>query len=228
MPHPREQHERRRLPARRAQAGRADDCPQRIHPPYLRSSALRRTGHPLEPERAPARACLKIARGAAAWDYGRGLGGKAGASPQRAVTAEPTRVTGKRPAARRVFAPSTVWFRCSSVTGHWQPCSFVAPRHPVLRAKTAPLGIFRQALQSPASPTRPAAPCAPACAPRARTTPPPAPAALRRMGSTAASAVALCALAKRNEHQPAAVMVAVEGVGHCVPGGRAPRSGSGS
>src|SRR5579859_6628236 len=49
------------------------------------------------------RACLKIAWGAAARDFGCGQGGEVGASPQRAVTTEPTPATGKRPAARRVF-----------------------------------------------------------------------------------------------------------------------------
>ena len=97
------------------------------------------------------RACLKIARGAAARDFGCGQGGEVraglaiGASPQRAVSVEPTPPTGTRPAARRVFEPRAVWLRCSSVTGRWQPCSFVAPRHPALCSKTAPLGIFRQA-----------------------------------------------------------------------------------
>jgi hypothetical protein len=36
------------------------------------------------------RACLKIAKGAAAGDFGFGQGGEGGASPQRAVTTEPT------------------------------------------------------------------------------------------------------------------------------------------
>jgi hypothetical protein len=50
------------------------------------------------------RACLKIERGSAAGDFGCGRGGKARASPKRAVRAEPTKATGKRPAARRVLA----------------------------------------------------------------------------------------------------------------------------
>jgi len=49
------------------------------------------------------RVCLKILRGAAAGDFGRGQGGEVRASPQRAVRTEPTQSTGKRPAARRVF-----------------------------------------------------------------------------------------------------------------------------
>ena len=61
------------------------------------------------------RACLKITRGAAARDFGFGQGGEGGASPQRAVTTEPTPAKDKRPTARRVFAQKTVWLRCSSV-----------------------------------------------------------------------------------------------------------------
>src|SRR5215469_15856817 len=61
------------------------------------------------------RACLKILKGAAERDLGRGQGGEAGASPEWAVTAEPTQATGKRPAARRVFVEKAVWLRCSSV-----------------------------------------------------------------------------------------------------------------
>ena len=49
------------------------------------------------------RACLKIAWDSATKDFGGGPGGEAGVSRQRAVPAEPTRATGKRPAARRVF-----------------------------------------------------------------------------------------------------------------------------
>ena len=64
--------------------------------------------------RGAIRACLKTTRGAAAKDFGCGQGGEVGASPQRAVTTEPTRVTGKRPAARRVFSK--------------RPSGFVAPQ----------------------------------------------------------------------------------------------------
>jgi uncharacterized delta-60 repeat protein len=62
------------------------------------------------------RACLKIERGSAARDFACGQGGEARASPQRAARAEPTQSTGKRPAARRVFAIRPVWRRCSSLT----------------------------------------------------------------------------------------------------------------
>ena len=79
-------------------------------------------------------------------DFGCGQGGEAGASPQRAVSAEPTQLTDKRRAAQRVFEQKAVWLCCSSVTRRWQPCSFVAPRHPAFCSKTAPLRIFRQAL----------------------------------------------------------------------------------
>jgi type I restriction-modification system DNA methylase subunit len=60
-------------------------------------------------------ACLKIAWGPAARDFGGGQGGESGASPQRAVTVEPTPVTGKRPAARRGFGEKAGWLRCASV-----------------------------------------------------------------------------------------------------------------
>ena len=41
------------------------------------------------------RACLKNRRGSAAMDFGRSLGGEAGESPQRALTAEPTTAAAK-------------------------------------------------------------------------------------------------------------------------------------
>jgi hypothetical protein len=89
---------------------------------------------------------LQITWGPAARDFGCGQGGEAGASPQRAVTAEPTRAADKRTAARRVFAQKAGWLRCSSVTAPLRGCSLVAPRHPAFSAKTGPHGIFRQAL----------------------------------------------------------------------------------
>src|SRR5436190_23933541 len=92
------------------------------------------------------RACLKIAWGPAARDFGGGQGGEAGASPQRAVTAEPTPANAKRSAARRVFAEKARWLRCSSVTGPGWPCSLVTPCQRAFSAKTGPHGIFRQAL----------------------------------------------------------------------------------
>jgi len=94
------------------------------------------------------RACLKTARGAAARDFGWGQGGEARASPKWAVRAEPTPAPAKRPAARRVFAGRAVWLCCSSVTDRCGYAPFVAPRHPALPAKTAPLGVFRQALRA--------------------------------------------------------------------------------
>ena len=54
--------------------------------------------------------------GPAARGFGGGQGGEAGASPKRAATAESTRATGKRPAARRVFLETARCLRCSSVT----------------------------------------------------------------------------------------------------------------
>jgi hypothetical protein len=100
------------------------------------------------------RACLKILKGAAVRDFGRGQGGEAGASPQRAVRAEPTQATGKRPAARRVFAEKTLWLRCSSVEDPQGIFSFVASRQTAFSAKTAPFIIFRQALSDNSSPDR--------------------------------------------------------------------------
>lgn len=95
------------------------------------------------------RACLKILNGTAAGDFGCGQGGEVRASPQRAVTSEPTQATGKSTAARRVDEQMAAWLRCSSVTGRWQPCSFVAPRHPAICSTTVPFIIFRQALSKP-------------------------------------------------------------------------------
>src|SRR4029079_9109185 len=93
------------------------------------------------------RACLKIAWGPAARDFGCGQGGEAGASPQRAVTAEPTKATGKRPAARRVFEEKAGWLRCSSVGDRcgYPPSSRLAIR-PFPRKQDSH-GIFRQALK---------------------------------------------------------------------------------
>src|SRR5579871_5433420 len=85
------------------------------------------------------RACLKIQRGPAARDFGCGRGDEAQASPQRAVRAESTKPTGKRPAARRVFAEKPAWLRCSSVEDPPGIFSFVAPRHPGFSPKTGPL-----------------------------------------------------------------------------------------
>ena len=92
---------------------------------------------------------LQILNGTAAGDFDCGQGGEVGASPQRAVAAEPTRATGKSAAARRFVEQKAVWLRCSSVTGRWQPCSFVAPRHPAFCSTTVPFRIFRQALKHP-------------------------------------------------------------------------------
>src|SRR5216683_7113324 len=94
------------------------------------------------------RACLETTRGAAARDFGCGQGGEFRASPQRAVRNEPTPATGKRPAARRVFAEKAVWLRCSSVEDPPGIFSFVASRHPAFSPKTAPLVVSKQALRS--------------------------------------------------------------------------------
>src|SRR6266540_7570408 len=71
---------------------------------------------PNKMDKVELRACLKIPRGPAARDFGCSQGGEVGASPQRAVTVEPTLAAGKRPAARRVFVEKAGWLRCSSVT----------------------------------------------------------------------------------------------------------------
>ena len=69
------------------------------------------------------RACFKIAWGPAARDFGRGRGGEARASPQRAVRAEPTKAPAKRPAARRVLEQKAVWLRCSLGHSPLRGCS---------------------------------------------------------------------------------------------------------
>ena len=84
--------------------------------------------------------------GPAAADIGRGQGGELRASPQRAVSNEPTLATGKRRAARRVFAQKAVWLRCSSLTDPPGICSLLAPRNPAFCAKTGSVLIFKRAL----------------------------------------------------------------------------------
>ena len=68
----------------------------------LQAPATERAGHSYGLAYTPPRhsSTLQIARGAAAKDFGWGQGGEVGASPQRAVTAEPTQAPDKRPAAR--------------------------------------------------------------------------------------------------------------------------------
>src|SRR5258708_38199910 len=89
------------------------------------------------------RACLKIAWGPAARDFGFGQGGETRASPQRAVRVEPTQAKAKRAAARRVFGEKAAWLRCSSVEDQ-RIFFFVAPRHPAFSPKTGLHGIFKQ------------------------------------------------------------------------------------
>src|SRR5713226_4212295 len=110
----------------------------------LRCASFERHG----PRALALRACLETTRGAAARDFGCGQGGEVEASPQRAVTTEPTPATDKRPAARRVFAEKAVWLRCSSVEDPPGIFSFVATRHPAFSPKTAPLVVSKQALSS--------------------------------------------------------------------------------
>jgi len=66
----------------------------------MRQWDAQRAGLPLTLFKPP-RACLKIARDAAARDFGFGQGGEAGASPKRAGPTEPTPDQDKRPAAGR-------------------------------------------------------------------------------------------------------------------------------
>src|SRR5713226_4437461 len=104
----------------------------------LRCASFERHG----PRALALRACLETTRGAAARDLGCGQGGEVEASPQRAVTTEPTPATDKRPAARRVFGEKAVWLRpareclrgCSVVAA--RSASFVATRHPAFSPKT--------------------------------------------------------------------------------------------
>ena len=84
--------------------------------------------------------------GSAAGDFGGCLGGEAGASPQRAVMAEPTPAAAKSTAARRVLNSPAAWLRCSSVTDPTWVCSLVTSRHPAGHSKTEPLRIFSQTL----------------------------------------------------------------------------------
>ena len=113
------------------------------------------------------RACFKNRRGSAARDFGRSRGStmscaslvcsdcEARESPQRALSAEPTKAAGKRPAARRVFAQKAFWIRCASVTAPLGGCSLVESRHRAFCAKTEPLLFLKHALR-PSAPAKPA------------------------------------------------------------------------
>jgi len=92
------------------------------------------------------RACLKTTRGAAAKDFGCGQGGEVGASPQRAVTTEPTPATDKRPAARRVFSKRPSGFVAPQSKTHqgYSPSSRLAIRP--FAGKQHPRVVFKQAL----------------------------------------------------------------------------------
>src|SRR6266542_4062082 len=94
------------------------------------------------------RACFKIAWGPAARDFDCGQGGENRASPQRAVRAEPTQATDKRPAAQRVFAEKAGWLRCSSVGDRcgYPPSSRLASQ-PFPRKQDSH-GILKQALRA--------------------------------------------------------------------------------
>ena len=89
------------------------------------------------------RDCPETQRGSAARDFGGGQGGEAGASPRRSATAEPTQATGKRPAARRVFAETARSLRCSSVADPcgYAPSSRLHPAEAAMRRRIA-IGPF--------------------------------------------------------------------------------------
>ena len=92
------------------------------------------------------RACLRIAWGPAARDFGCGQGGEAGAWPLQAVTADSTQAPRKRTAARRVFKEKAVWLRCFSVT---ELCGYAPSSRLAIQPfprKQDSHGILRQAL----------------------------------------------------------------------------------
>ncbi len=97
------------------------DRDRTLHDSVGEISRERRDGYawfteaPERPLRA-LRARLRSRKGPATRDFVRGRDGETGASPQRAVTVEPTKASRKRPVARRVFAGKAAWLRCSSVT----------------------------------------------------------------------------------------------------------------
>jgi hypothetical protein len=98
------------------------------------------------------RACLKTTRDAVAKDFGRGQGGEVGASPQRAVTTELTRATGKRPAAPRVFSKRPSGFVAPQSKIHEGYSLVPVRKHSRLAirpfaAKQHPRVVFKQALR---------------------------------------------------------------------------------
>lgn len=92
-------------------------------------------------------AFLNNGTGPATREFARGRGGETGASPQRAVTVEPTKAAGKRLVARRAGTPRAVGLRCASVTDRSRVCSLVVPCPPALGLPTGPIRLFRQALR---------------------------------------------------------------------------------
>jgi len=76
----------------------------------------------------------EIPLGSCGEDFGWGQGGEAGASPKRAVTAEPTRAAAKSTAARRVFAEKAGCF----VAPRSQPHCGMLPR------RASPSSLFRE------------------------------------------------------------------------------------
>ena len=83
------------------------------------------------------RACIKMKSGPAAADFGRGQGGELRASPSRQVgiSNEPTPATGKRRAARRVFAQKGGL--ASLLLAHRSTRDMLAPR-------ASPSGLLRE------------------------------------------------------------------------------------
>jgi hypothetical protein len=117
------------------------------NPPFERAS-FGQWRFPGSRMRAGVRGCLRILRGAAAGDSGRGQVGEVRASPQRAVRTEPTQVHGQK--TRRPEGFGAKGSLASLLLNHRAPAargSFCAPCHRDFCAKTAPLIIFRQSLR---------------------------------------------------------------------------------
>jgi hypothetical protein len=100
------------------------------------------------------RACLKIGRNPATRIFEACPGGEAGASPQWAVTVEPTPAGIKRTVVRRVFAEGALWLGCSAVAERCRVAG--SSGRPTRSAKTGALRILRQVLNEPGRGRHPA------------------------------------------------------------------------
>ncbi len=85
-------------------------------------------------------------------DFGVGQGGETGASPQRAVTVEPTPANAKRPRRPEGFRGQGHLAALLLSRRPLRVSSFVAPCHLTFPTKTGPLPIFRQALSGAGRP----------------------------------------------------------------------------